>query len=234
MGRVARREFSSFMRGADRVVVTSAYLAEKYRADNVNLLPPASLWPKHPLDHFKDPENISITFHATAIHQGDLASIAPALRRVHDMRSNVRLEIVTDGTVPGCLSRLRRCRIRTDMPWSTYKEFVRCSESHIGLAPLMDSPFNRGKSHIKLFDITAMGAAGIYSNRAPYADVVTNGVHGLLADDSVDSWIQTLIALIDNPDQARQIAVSAQERVAEIGDPAHIERYWRKVLGLDD
>jgi len=234
MARVARREFAGFLRGADRVVVTSEYLAGKYRADNVALLEPANIWPVRSLDHFQDPETIVISFHATAIHQADLAAIAPALREVHDRRAKVRLEIMTDGRVPLYLRRLPRCRVRRDMPWPEYKAFVQRAQSHIGLAPLMDSPYNRGKSHVKLFDITAMGAAGVYSNRSPYAGVIAHGVNGILAGDDVDAWTAALIELVDHPGRTKRMVESAQTRVAEIGDPERLVKYWRGVFGLGE
>lgn len=234
MARVARREFAAFLRGADRVVVTSRFLAGKYPADNVDLLEPANIWPLRSLDHFQDPERIVISFHATAIHQGDLAAVAPALRKVHDARANVWLEIMTDGKVPLYLRRLPRCRVRPDLPWPQYREVVQSSQSHIGLAPLMDSPYNRGKSHIKLFDITAMGAAGVYSNRSPYAGVIRHGVNGVLVEDRAEAWADTLIDLVDNPGRAKRMAEAAQELVADIGDPKRLEKYWRGVFGLEE
>lgn len=234
MKRVGRRQFSEFLRGADRVVVTSRHLAEKYRAPNVVLLQPSNIWPSRTLEHFADPRMITVTFHATAIHQTDLAVIAPAMQKLHDSRPDVQLDIVTDGKIPRCLHHLSRCRIRQDMSWPDFKEFVLSTYSHIGLAPLMDTPYNRGKSHIKMFDITALGAVGVYSNRSPYTDIIDNHKNGVLVEDDVEAWLAALVELVNDPGKAKLMAETAQSIASTAGDPDRLERFWAELLGLTE
>ena len=49
-----------------------------------------------------------------------------------------------------------------------YPAVVKAIEPDICIAPLIDSPFNRCKSNIKMLEFTAMGAPGVYSNTEPY------------------------------------------------------------------
>jgi hypothetical protein len=68
----------------------------------------------------------------------------------------------------------------------------------VGLAPCFDTEFNRARSHSKLFDITRMGAAGVYSNVTPYAGKIIHGETGYLCTNEPDKWVATLTRLLNN------------------------------------
>ncbi len=70
----------------------------------------------------------------------------------------------------------------------------------IGIAPLMDSEFNRAKSPIKFFDYTALGLTSVCSDLSVYQGVVRNANNGMLCENSVEAWFDSLCRLIDNPD----------------------------------
>ncbi|MFC1922220.1 glycosyltransferase [Chloroflexota bacterium] len=80
------------------------------------------------------------------------------------------------------------------------------------ITPLKDSLFNRSKSSIKVLEYTALGIAGVSSDLEPYANVITPGVTGLLAETS-EQWKQHLNTLIEQPDLRLQFARQAQESI---------------------
>jgi hypothetical protein len=178
------------------------------------------------------PNRYSLTFHGTAIHQADLAAITPALIAVHNARANVRIELVTSGQIDPGLKRLPRVVQRRAMSWRRYRLMVERSTRHIMLVPLMDTPFNRGKSHVKVLDAAGLGAAGIYAARSPYADVVVHGRSGLLVDDDIAAWRDAILALVDDWARARAIAADGQLLARRIGDPSLAVAFWRDAFGL--
>jgi len=231
--RVAEREFPRLRDLADQFVVTSSWLFERYRSPRTVLLDPVLIWHPPPLEHF-DAEEIVVAFHATAIHQADLAAITPALIAVHEARPRVRIELVTSGHVDPALLRLPRVVRKRSMSWRGYRRFMQRARRHVLVVPLMDTPFNRGKSHVKVLDAAGLGAAGVYSARSPYADVVAHGRSGLLVGDDVAEWRDAILALVDDPGGAREVALQGQQLARRIGDPDRAVAFWRRAFGLQD
>jgi glycosyltransferase involved in cell wall biosynthesis len=86
----------------------------------------------------------------------------------------------------------------------------------IGLAPLLDEPFNRAKSELHWLEYSFAGAASIVSGfegGGPF-DVVRDGVDGLVAR-AADDWLRHLRALAASAGLRAEIAGRARERVVE-------------------
>jgi glycosyltransferase involved in cell wall biosynthesis len=84
----------------------------------------------------------------------------------------------------------------------------------IGLAPLLDEPFNRAKSELHWLEYAMAGAATIataFSGPGPY-DVIRDGADGLLARSHAD-WEDHLRSLVASPALRQELAGRAHERV---------------------
>jgi glycosyltransferase involved in cell wall biosynthesis len=84
----------------------------------------------------------------------------------------------------------------------------------VGLAPLLDEPFNRAKSELHWVEYALAGAATIASgfpDPGPY-DVIRDGVDGLLARDAAD-WERHLRRLAGSGELRCEIAAAARDRV---------------------
>jgi hypothetical protein len=206
---------------ADEVVACNGRLAERLREvhDHVSVMTPPLISPLPDLAHFGNGPSAErpwrIGFHGTRAHLADLAQIAPALQAIHQVREDTELELMLGGHAPTTLAALPHTVCPAPLPWGKFREYQARRRVHIGLAPLLDTPFNRGKSHIKLLDIAAMGGVGIYSNRYPYTEIVEDGVNGLLADDAPAAWQRCLAWLLEHPDQAKAMAKAAAETAKE-------------------
>jgi hypothetical protein len=91
-----------------------------------------------------------------------------------------------------------------------YPRFVRWLRGQgpfdVGLAPLVDTPFNRAKSDIKLLDYLALGLLPVVQDCPAYRlDSDTERV-ALFASD----WFETLRDVIDAPDRFRERATGGQ------------------------
>ncbi|AXY41431.1 glycosyltransferase [Halomonas sp. JS92-SW72] len=232
MARLARQQ-PRLLALADEVVAASRGLANQLadRHPRVALLTPPLLAPLPLLAHFDIPPTIEspwwVGFHGTRAHLADLRHIAPALVRLHEARTDVAFEVMLGAHVPDELSRLWRCDTPSPLPWPRFRDYQRQRRMHIGLAPLLDTPFNRGKSFIKFLDIAAMGGVGIYSRRPPYTEIVEDGVNGLLADDTPEAWCRCLTWLLDHPVQAARMARAAADTARRVGDIRHVVAFWR-------
>jgi hypothetical protein len=229
---VAGGEFQTLLRLCDRFIATSQHLLQRYASAKTRLLEPPYLSPPRDLAHLQSPE-IVVTYQGTEGHKDDLAAIAPALRAVHDAHPNVRLQIIVGNLsfFPECLRGLERCKALPPMTWTEYKAFRARDRAHIAVVPLLDTPYNRGKSIIKLHDISALGAAGVFSNCPPYDAVIEHGVNGLLVENDPLMWQKALVWLIKHPDELRRIAQAAQQTARSVGDVARLQAFWATEMG---
>lgn len=204
---------------ADEVVACSSLLAKRLRKrhGNVWVTPPPLITPLPDLGHFAAGPTVEqpwrLGFHGTRAHLADLDAIAPALAALQRERDDTQLELMLGQYTPPGLAELPRVSCPAPLPWQKFRDYQARHRVHIGLAPLLDSPFNRGKSYIKFLDIAVMGGVGVYSNRAPYTEIVEHGATGLLADDDPAEWQRCISWLLENPEAARGMAEAAAARL---------------------
>jgi len=216
----------------DEVVASSEQLARCFFSehDNVQVLTPPLIAPLPSLEHFSLPPtaavNWRIGFYGTRAHLTDLVHIAPAIQQIQSQRMDTQVEIMLGPHTPESLVALPRVNAPSPLPWETFKVYQREHHCHIGLAPLLESPFNRGKSLIKFLDITAMGGVGIYSNRYPYTEVVHHGENGLLVNDTPIEWRSALEHLLENPEAAARMAKQAAIDAKKVGGVEAAVQFW--------
>ncbi|MDN6298536.1 MAG: glycosyltransferase [Halomonas sp.] len=198
---------------ADEVQVASPQLARRLQHDNVTVTPPPMIAPRPGLEHFaRKPsaeEPWRLGFYGTRAHLADLERIAPVLEAIQRKRDDTTLELMLGEHAPAALACLPRTNCPPPLGWQKFRRYQARQRVHIGLAPLCDTPFNRGKSFIKFLDIAAMGGVGVYANCAPYTEVVEHGVNGLLAKDDPADWQRCIEWLLDHPARARSMAARA-------------------------
>ena len=83
----------------------------------------------------------------------------------------------------------------TNILWSPEHEIEFLSQLDIGLAPLYDTAFHRGKSAFKIVQYKNFSVATIASPVGANSDVVRDGVDGLFANTK-EEWYQRLRTLI--------------------------------------
>lgn len=218
----------------DEVVTSSEQLARCFFSEhfNIQVLTPPLIAPLPSLQHFALPPSSrahwKIGFYGTRAHLADLMHIAPAIQEIQSQRMDTQVEIMLGAHTPENLATLPRVNAPCPLPWEAFKVYQREHHCHIGLAPLLNTPFNHGKSFIKFLDITAMGGVGIYSNRYPYTDIVRHGKNGLLVNDTLIEWRSALEHLLENPNAAARMAQQAAVDAAHIGNVDAAVRFWLK------
>lgn len=117
------------------------------------------------------------------------------------------------------------------IPWVSPDEYHRAAlPLDIGLAPLRDNDFCRGKSDCKLLEYTISGAACVAQKHPIFlAQGWKHEVNCLFAKSPEDMAIQTL-RLIDNPDLRAELVANAQAYVREERNEATMVAEWSAVL----
>ncbi|WP_303855853.1 glycosyltransferase family 1 protein [Salinicola salarius] len=212
---------------ADEVVVCSEELARvtRHHHPRVTILTPVLISPLPDYEHHGR-ARCNIGFHGTRAHLGDLEAIVPAIQATHEHYPHSDFEIMLGENAPVSLKELPRVHCPAALKWADFLEYQRGRRLHVGLAPLWPSAFNRGKSWIKVLDISVMGGVGIYSARPPYADVVTDGRDGLLVEDDALAWQEGLDRLLRYPRDTERMAKAAGKMAADIGNAEKAREFW--------
>jgi glycosyltransferase involved in cell wall biosynthesis len=89
------------------------------------------------------------------------------------------------------------------LPWTEESEAAAIARMDIGIMPLRDGPWERGKCGYKLIQYMACGLPVVASRVGANIDIVRHGESGFLATDSA-SWEDSLVQLIkDRPVRLR-------------------------------
>ncbi len=193
-------------REAHLVTTTSPYLAEAFRSEGIehvvaipNYLKVGEL-PRARRKH----RGIVIGIVAAREHVVDIAGLrmADVLKRVLAKHQDASVVSI------GCDLRLpERYVYNIRVPFG---DLLRWEQSFdIGLAPLVDSPFSRARSDIKLKEYAVAGVPWLASPVGPYAAMEGPAQGGRLVAD--DEWLDALDELVG--DVHLRVSMAAQARV---------------------
>lgn len=105
----------------------------------------------------------------------------------------------------------------TERPWLPVTEVLGavCElGAEIGIAPLVDTPFNRGRSALKWLQFGALGVPMVASAVPPYLDTIADGHDGFLAAD-LPEWEERLLRLMDDDRLRDAVGGAARRRVVD-------------------
>lgn len=177
----------------------------------------------------------------TTTHDRDFAMIQPALVRLKaEYDDRIAIDIVgmtSRNDLPPGLNRISP----TPNAMRSYPGFVHWLTSaqprwHIGLAPLLDTPFNLCKSPIKAMDYAAMGLAVLASDTPVYRGSIADGPAGQLVANSPTAWYGALNWMLRNWGFRQTAAAGARGAFlaeASLASQAETRRSaWSRLLGV--
>jgi glycosyltransferase involved in cell wall biosynthesis/GT2 family glycosyltransferase len=153
----------------------------------------------------------------TTTHAHDFALIEPVLLRLKaEYGARIVIDVLGMTTRSELPAEMNRIGPSTHASRS-YPGFVNWLTSmrprwHIGLAPLLDTPFNRSKSPIKAMDYAALGLAVLASDTPVYRGSIADGPAGQLVANNPQAWHAALDWMIR--DQALRAATLVRARAA--------------------
>jgi glycosyltransferase involved in cell wall biosynthesis len=101
--------------------------------------------------------------------------------------------------------------------------------SDIGIMPLPDTPYERGKCGFKLIQYMSAGLPVVASPVGANCAVVDAGVTGFLAADSA-AWVDALLRLVGDADLRRRMGDAGYQRYRSHYSPAAVNEHWRAIL----
>ena len=198
----------------DELWLSTPELLRRYPGPRSRLLVPLYVSPRVVDETPADTEPVYF-YHGTRAHLAEIRWLRPVVEAVQRRCPRAVFEVLGDEGVARVFRGIPRVRVRPWLTWPDYLAYSRTHQYKVGLAPCLDTPFNRARSQVKLFDITRLGAAGVYADLAPYADGVLHGETGLLCAARHEDWVEAIAALLEGPDQASAMAGAARLVCAE-------------------
>jgi glycosyltransferase involved in cell wall biosynthesis len=203
--------FRRTVRRADLVIVGSRYLAELARPYNsgIRVLPLGLNVREYGLDRLPAPDGkVRLVWIGSKSTLGYLEAIKPAMERVVARFDNAVIRIICDTfpSWPGLPVE--------QIVWSPQARREGLASSDIGLAPLPDNPFTRGKCSFKVLEYSASGLPVVASPIGTNAEYVHHGLTGFLAM-TVDDWVDKIAQLIENPERRRSMGCAGIKRARD-------------------
>jgi glycosyltransferase involved in cell wall biosynthesis len=100
------------------------------------------------------------------------------------------------------------------VPWSEATEAEAIASLSVGVMPLEDTPWARGKCGYKLIQYLACGVPVVASPIGVNCEIVRNGMNGYLAS-TPEEWRQHIANLAATPDLARRMGMRGREIVLQ-------------------
>lgn len=166
----------------DLVVAGNAYLAQRIRpaARRVEILPtPIDTRTYQPPGRRPESGRITVGWMGTSCNLFFLPEVFEALRSLDDL---VRVFVVSDEP---CV--FPRGLPATYLTWSPAAEVEHLQSMDVGLMPLTDDEYTRGKCGFKLLQYMACGAVPVASDVGFNREIVQHGVNGFLVRGAAET-----------------------------------------------
>ena len=211
--------------------VSTEYLKNKYRDYSPKVIYPYPIG----LENMKQsPLELSplIFYHGTSSHKKEIRWLSEIFREISLKNPEILLEIVLDNKNLKFFKGISNTIILKPMKWQTFYKFSFLKYRNIGLTPLFDKGFNRGRSWVKFYDITRSGAVGIYSEEAQYAEMIKRFNAGIVLPMKKELWVDAIKKLITDYKLRNELFSGAEKMVNYLKIEA--EKTYRSALKNND
>jgi tetratricopeptide (TPR) repeat protein/GT2 family glycosyltransferase/glycosyltransferase involved in cell wall biosynthesis len=229
---------------AAAITVSTEPLAEKLRHLNGNLtvipnvisefpwFSPLDKSVRVPDSILKAPAHLfKVLYMGNPTHGEDLAIVQPVFERLREEGHPVQLFVIggEPETQESYLPWYQRLEVVDEI--KDYPNFVRwfrniATHCDLGIAPLLDTEFNRCKSNLKFLQYSAVGLPSLYSNVIPYSNSIERDVNGILVENNTEAWYDAIVRCLQMSDYLNQLGQTAKQSILDRHLMSHyVEQY---------
>lgn len=206
-----RVKFRWMVKGSDVVTVGNEFLKNEVlkvdREKKVFVIPTCidvSLYPQK--KKISNRPEVILGWIGTKGNLKYLKKLEPVFKTLHRRFSQVQLKIVSnDFYDPSSLPVLKK-------PWRLEDENADLISFDIGLMPLNDDLWSRGKCGLKIIQYLSVGLPVVCTPVGINSDIIRDGENGFWATTH-EEWIDRLSTLIQNPELRYRMGLKGMERV---------------------
>lgn len=208
-GRFSRRpaRFSRMVARCDHVWAGNSYLAAEARrfSNNVTVVPTSIEIERYTPASDKPHSDVVLVWIGSRSTRKYLVDILPVLENACAGCGSLRLKIIADFELQSDVLPI------DNIPWSQATETLELANSSIGVAPMRDDPWTRGKCGLKVLQYMASGLPVITSPYGVNRDLVVPGETGFHAIAEQD-WITAITTLAADPGLAAAMGAAGRRR----------------------
>ena len=202
-------DFARTVRIADIVIAGNKYLAqhaEKYNPNVEIITTGLDLKPYDIITKTESGGKIRLVWIGSKSTIKYLVELKPALEKIGSLFNNVVLRIITDDFFD-----LQNMEVEK-FQWSLERQYSLLVSSDIGLAPLPNNSFTRGKCGFKILQYQAAGLPVVTSTVGVNLEFVDEGKTGLFANNT-NQWIEKISLLVENENIRKQMGTEGKQHV---------------------
>ncbi|GFE58637.1 glycosyltransferase family 4 protein [Geobacter sp. AOG1] len=207
------RKIDKVMAYANMVVCGNNYIAERASqagAKHIEILPTVVDTLRYMPRVARENQCPVIGWIGSPSTQKYVQDMLPVLQRVC---RNGRARLVLVGAQPELVSGLHDVPVEF-VAWKEETESEKIACFDIGIMPLPNGPWERGKCGYKLIQYMACGLPVVASPVGVNRQIVEHGVNGFLAD-TPEEWESALMTLVNNPGSCLRMGQAGRQRVEE-------------------
>jgi len=191
------------------VIAGNTYLkeyAQKYNK-NVVVIPTCIDICRYSLKQHSPKEEVTIGWMGTPSNLEYVKSIFPIIQELSsEFRVILKIVGIPNVSYPGINIKSKK--------WLLNEEISDILSMDIGIMPLPNNKYTKGKCGVKLLQYMAAGLPAVTSQVGVGKEIITTGFNGFLANDK-DSWYNSLKLLIEDWRLRKDIGIMARRRVEE-------------------
>lgn len=203
------RKTAAILKKSSLVFAGNNYLASYARqfANRVEVIPTTIDTQRYhkELKNHQPKEKVTIGWTGTSTTLKYISLIQPALAEL-EKECNFELAVICDRAPELKLKNLRF------IPWKLESEIDDLLQFDIGIMPLVDNQWSRGKCGFKILQYLALGIPTVASNVGVNAEIIQAGQNGYLAT-SMEEWKKYLKQLIESVSLRKQLGKKGREVV---------------------
>lgn len=209
--RLLGKKIAYVMQQAIVVVTGNSYLADyasRAGASRVEIIPTVIDLPRYPMKELQKINKVfTIGWIGSPSTARYLIEIAPAMAKLC-RGGRARFCVVGSGPI-----KLKDVPVEV-IDWNENTEIDEIRRFDVGIMPLPDEPWARGKCGFKLIQYMACGLPVVASPVGVNSEIVDNAINGYLAS-TTDEWVRALESLMADSELRRLMGAAGRKRVEE-------------------
>jgi glycosyltransferase involved in cell wall biosynthesis len=182
------RRFKATVSNCDYVFAGNEYLANEAKkyTTAVTVIPTSVEVEKYNLTCQKDDSLFELVWIGSQSTRKYIAEIIPSLEIAAQTIPNLQLKIIADFELNSSKLSIK------NVAWREDSEALELCKADVGLAPMPENDWTKGKCALKVLQYMAAGLPVISSPSGVNGHVVTNDLNGFLATNS-SQWTETIV-----------------------------------------
>lgn len=203
--------FKAMVAACDHVTAGNGFLASKVAQFNprVSIVPTSVDVSRYAAQAPNPDGHFDVVWIGSSSTRKYLEEAVPALREASRRLPALRLKIIADFDLksPGFPT--------VPVRWRADTEASELASAHVGIAPMRDDDWSRGKCALKVLQYMAASLPVLSSPAGVNAEAVEEGQTGFLAS-SREAWVERLVELAGNPQLIAEMGRRGRQRVESL------------------